>query len=284
MRRNALSWGKRRHAGGLALVAVLWIVAALTIMVMSMAQSVRQEVRAVSGARQAVVGEARGQAAIALVAQDLAARVDKPQRLFTLEANFRDVPMQVRVQPLNGLIDLNNAPAGLLTLLFQHAGDIDKSRATALALAAVAHRSALDARGRAIGFEAPEDLLRVPGFDYPLYARLAGLVTADLRGSGRVNALAAEADVLSVLADGNAARAASLMAERDAGRPGIDTTGLQADYLEGIAHTSRYLLQARVPLPGGAWLLVARTVDFAATRSGVPWRILHSEHRFESAH
>ncbi len=273
----------RRRDSGLALVAVLWIVAALTIVVMSMAQSVRQEVRAVSGARQAVVGEAWGQAAIALVAQDLAARVDKPRRVFTLEANFRDVPMQVRVQPLNGLIDLNNAPAGLLAMLFQHAGGLDKSRAAVLAGAVVAHRSVLDQRGRAIGFEAPEDLLRVAGIDYPLYARLAGLVTADLRGTGRVNALAANADVLGVLADGNFGRAAALAAEREEGRPAIDTTALQADYTDGIAHTTRYLLQARVPLPGGSWLLVARTVDFAATRHGVPWRILHGEHRFESA-
>ena len=273
---------RRTSSRGLALVAVLWLVAALTVVVTSLSGAVRQEVRAVSTARQAVTGEALGQAAIHLVLQDLAARIDKPQRLFFIQTTYRDVPMQVRIQPLNGLIDLNTAPEGLLALAFQHAGGVDRDRAAQLAAAATRYRSAKDARGRDVAFEAVEDLLQVPGVDYTLYARLAGLVTADLRGSGRVNVLAAPAEVLGVLAGGDFARGAQLAADRDGGKPGFDTTALQGAYVETVAHTARYHLQARVPLSEGSGLLVSRTVDFGAARAGVPWRILHAEHRFEA--
>ncbi|TWO67924.1 general secretion pathway protein GspK [Caenimonas sedimenti] len=275
-----------RSARGLALVAVLWIVAALSVVAAGVSHSVRQEIRAVSNARQAAVGEAQGQAAIFLVLQDLATQVQKPVRLATLPATWHGVEMAVRVQPLDGLIDLNNAPPGLLALLFQHGGELDRPRAEALAQAAVRYRSTLDGRNRSVGFESPEDLLQVEGIDYNLYAKLAALVTADLRGSGRVNVLAAAPDVLAVLAGGDHAKAAALAARREdggAGGAGLDTTALPGEFVDLRSVGPRYHLQARVPLSGGAWLLVSRTVDFGAARHGVPWRVLHGDYRFEPA-
>ena len=129
---------------------------------------------------------------------------------------------------------------------------------------------------------APEDLLRVAGVDYPLYARLASLVSADLRGTGRVNPLAAPAEVLAVLTGGDRPRAEALAAARDAGQPVLDLTALRGEYVEPMAATSRYRLLARVPLPSGTFLQVTRTVDFSVTRSGIPWRTLHGHHQFES--
>jgi general secretion pathway protein K len=272
-----------RAARGLALVAVLWIIAALSIVAASVSHSVRQELRAVSNAREAAVGEAQGQAAIHLALQALAAQPQKPVRLTSMATTYRAVEMPVRVQPLDGLIDLNNAPPGLLTLLFQHGGQLGKPQAEALAQAAVRYRSAVDARNRKVGFEAPEDLLQVEGVDYNLYAKLAALVSADLRGGGRVNALAAAPDVLAVLAGGDIAKAAAIAARRDEGGTGLDTTALPAEFVDMAAVGPRYHLQARVPLSGGAWLLVSRTVDFAAARQGVPWRTLHGDYRFEPA-
>jgi general secretion pathway protein K len=259
---------------GVALIAVLWIVASLALIVSSIAQATKQEMRAVSNARQAASAEALGQAAIHMVLQDVAQRGEKPRRIFHIGATFRSIEVQVRVQPLDGFIDLNNAQPGLLALLFQHAGGLEKRRAELLAADAVRYRSTRDARDRVIGFEAVEDLLQLPGVDYPLYARLSPLVTADLRGGGRVNATAAAPDVLAVLAGGNAGRAT--------GSAGLDTTALAAEFTDA-GGSSRYLLQARVPLGNGGWLVASRTVDFAAAREGVPWRTLHTDYRFEPA-
>lgn len=264
---------------GLALVAVLWIVAALGILVTSMGSAVRNELRAVSTARETVVGQALGQAAIQLALQDLASRPVRPQALSYVETEFRGTPIRVRALPLTGLIDINNASPALLASLFRHAG-ADSERADALAAAAVEVRSAKDARGRPAAFEAPEDLLRVPGVDYTLYAKLSALVTADIQGIGRVNPAAAPQEVLLVLASGSVSPL-SPATGRDSTATAIDTTGLHGDFTDSNAITQRFQLQARVPLPGGSWLLVSRTVDFGGGPNGLQWRTIHIDSRFE---
>jgi general secretion pathway protein K len=271
-----------RYQRGIALVAVLWIVAALSIVVTSISSSVRQEVRAVSASRQTVVGEALGQAAIQLVLQDLASRPDRTQALSYVDTVFKDTPVQVRVLPLTGLIDINNASPALLARLFRFAG-VDARGAEALAAAAVEWRSALDGRGRPVGFEAPEDLLRVRGVDYTLYARLSEVVTADLQGNGRVSPPAATDAVLRVLAADNAALFAGRPMERNAMRGGVDTTSLNGEFTDNNAQTQRFQLQARVPISGGSWLLVSRTVDFSGGTNGLQWRTIHTDARFEPA-
>jgi hypothetical protein len=41
-------------------------------------------------------------------------------------------------------------------------------------------------------------------------------------------------------------------------------------------------VQARVPLPDGAWLLVSRWVDMNGGKAdGLPWRVFHAENRLE---
>lgn len=283
MEAEALNSSRIRRQRGIALVAVLWIVAALSIVVTSMGYSVRHEVRAVSASRQTLEGEALGQAAIQLVLQEMESRPARAQGMAYVDALFRGTPMRVRVTPLTGLIDINNASQALLTALFTHAGQIDPQRAAALAAAAIEARSRKDGRDRPVGFEAPEDLLRVPGIDYTLYAKLAALVTADLQGSGRVSPLAAPEEVLMVLAAGNPARAATIAAERDSGRVGIDTTALNGEFTDGNANTQRFHLQALVPLSAGPGLLVSRTVDFSGGVNGLQWRTIHTGYRFEPA-
>jgi general secretion pathway protein K len=268
---------------GVALVAVLWMVAALSIVVTSMSSSVRQEVKAVSAARQSLVGQALGQAAIQLVLQDLASKPGgMAQTLSYVDTVFRDTPIRVRVLPLTGLIDINNASPALLANLFKYAG-ADAKGAEAMAAAAAEWRSAKDSRGRPAGFEAPEDLLRVRGIDYTLYAKLSGLVTADLQGNGRVSPTAAPDDVLRVLASGYAAPPAGRAMQRETARAGIDTTALISEFTDSNAQTQRFQLEARVPTPGGNWLLVSRTVDFSGGPNGLPWRIIHTDARFEPA-
>lgn len=276
--RSGLSLRQR----GVALVAVLWIVAALSIVVTSISSSVRQEIKAVSASRQSVVGEALGQAAIQLVLQDLASRPDRAQALSFVDTVFKETPVRVRVLPLTGLIDINNASPALLARLFRHAG-VDARGAEALAAAAVQWRSANDGRGRPVGFEAPEDLLRVKGVDYTLYARLAELVTADVQGNGRVSPIAATQEVLRVLASDNATLFAGRPMERNATRALTDTTALNGEFTDSNAQTPRFQLQARVPLANGSWLLVSRTVDFSGGRNGLPWRTIHADARFEPA-
>jgi general secretion pathway protein K len=263
------------------LVAVLWIVAALSIVVTSISSSVRQEVKAVSASRQSLIGQAMGQAAIQLALQDLSSRPDRAQAISFIDTVFMDTPIRIRVLPLTGLIDINNAPPALLASLFRYAG-VDPKGAEALAAAAVEWRSAKDGRGRPVAFEAPEDLLRVRGVDYTLYARLSGVITTDVQGNGLVSPPAAPDEVLRVLASGNAAPPAGRATEGDTARARFDTTTLNGEFTDNNAQTQRFQLQARVPLSGGSWLLVSSTVDFSGGRNGLQWRTIHTDARFEA--
>lgn len=270
-----------RRQAGVALVAVLWIVAALSILVTGMVQAHRDEIRLVSSARQTVQGSALGSAAIQLVLQQISARTEPVTRLSRIEVSYGGLAIAVEVMPLNGLIDLNRAPEPLLVALFTVAGQLAPDQAATLAKAVVAARTPGPLTQRGPRFEAIEDLLQLPGVDFGLYARLSPLVTTDAMGGGRVNPLAAPQGVLQVLSEGDAARAGRIAANRDGAGPGVDTSDLPAQWIEPVA-TKRFRLVAQVPLPDGRRLLSSRMVETGRVApDGVPWRIFQAEDRFE---
>mgnify|MGYP003592406860 CR=1 FL=1 len=270
---------------GLALVAVLWLVAALSLIVTGLVASVRSETRLVSGAREGVVAGAAGDAAIHLVLQGMAAEPQPVSRLAQVQVPYRGLAIAVEVMPLNGLIDINQAPKGLLAQLFAVAGKVSPDVAENLAQSVLDTRSTKSANGRERGFDAIEDLLQVPGVDYDAYANIARLITADRPGSGKVNPMAAPEGVLLVLAGGDPARAASVAAGRDAGQAGVDTTTTLATEFTDNATTRRFRLTARVPLPQGtAVVLISRSVDMGdGAQDGLPWRTFHVEQRLDAA-
>jgi general secretion pathway protein K len=273
----------RRKTGdaGVALVAVLWIVAALSILVTGMVQAQRDEIKLVASGRQLVQGAAIGTAAVQLVLQELAAPPTQVASLRRVEVRYDDTIIPVEVMPLNGLIDLNRAAEPLLVALFGVAGGLSPDLAAAMAKALVASRQPGAGRARGARYEAVEDLLQLQGMDFDLYARLAPLVTTDSLGRGRVNPMAAPEDVLVVLAKGDAERAARIAAQRDAGEPGIDTTNLTAEFLDN-AGTARWRVRARVLLADGRYLISTRVVNLNRTASdGVPWQIIHADDRLE---
>ena len=284
--RELIKSQQRNGLRGLALVAVLWMVAALSIMVVGMSAVVRAETRAVSMSRQSIQLGAQGVAAINLVLQDMVAAAPRINRLTTREVSYAGQDIRVEILPLNGLIDINNASEALLAKLISIQGGVEYQQGLRLARSSIEKRSLKDRTGKARGFEALEDWLSVEGMDYELYARVRDLATADLYavGTGRVNPLAAPREVLNVLAGGNDTLVARIASERDTGTPGIDTTALEAaDVESGIA--DRFRLTASVQVPGSPDLLlrVVQSVDLApAKRDGLPWRIFDTDRRFHN--
>jgi general secretion pathway protein K len=269
----------RPRTRGMVLIAVLWIVAAISLVVVGMVHSVRQEARMLSTTRALALAAGVGEAAVHLALRQLAAQNTPPSRMLTWQVAYRQTPVAVRVMPLNGLIDLNAAQAPLLAAMYEVGGGRSRDEAQALAQQTIALRTPSSPGTNAERFEATEDLLRVPGVDFDLYARVAPLVATDAGGggSGGVNALAAPVEVLQVLAGGGHAIASRIAAARDAGEAGVDTTDLTAAFLEG-GSVQRYRVEARVPLPDGAWLHVARQVDMSGdVPERLPWRTLHTE-------
>lgn len=266
-------------------MAVLWMVAALSIMVVGMSYGVRGETRKASLSRQGVVLGGLGTAAIHLVLQEMLSSPEPITRLSYKDVPYRDRLIRVEILPINGLIDINNAPEPLLAKLISIQGGMEFEQALNLARKTIDIRSEKDPSGQNRGFESVEDWLKVPGIDYALYARMKGLITVDLFGvgSGRVNALAAPREVLMVLTSGNVGQAERIAADRDAGQPGIDTTMLDTADID-TASTNRYRITARVPASTDTQLWTTQTVDLTAVkRDGLPWRLFHAERRVVSA-
>ncbi len=265
---------------GMALIAVLWIVAALAIMISGVQTSVRGEIRIVGARKQSLEAVALGDAAMYMALQELAASKERSARRLKRDYSYDGRDMQVELIPLNGLIDLNKAPQELLAAMYALYGSMSSVQASALSEETVKYRSQRDLHGREVGFESVQDLLNVPGVDYNLYARLSKIITADLQGSGRVNPLAAPIEVLFVLAGGDHSRA-SAISERQASAvsPGdIDGAGLNGQWV-GFSATTRYRIVVQVPTLDGRHVIVVRHVDVRPDRfTGIPWRIFNADH------
>ena len=267
----------RSATAGMALVAVLWITAALSLMLTGMTRSVREEVRAATGLRQSIEGRALAEAGINLVLQGLAVRPEAVTRLTTVDVTFKGVPIQVQIMPMSGLVDVNGASAELLQSLFVVAAGLPPAAALSGAQAVVQWRTRRDSAGRSFQMDAPEDLMLVPDFPYDVYARIAPLVTAGRDTSGRVNPLAAPDGVLMVLAKGNVQVAARVAAARNANAVGIDLTQLEAAFV-GSTSSRAYRLAANIPLADGARMQFMQDVNFRAdAQSELPWRILQTQ-------
>ena len=266
-----------KSSKGLALVAVLWLVAALSIIVAGLLQTVRTEARLGAQLRGDAQAAATAEAVMQLALQSLLAEGKPVDRLITGAFVWQDQSVAVQAMPLNGYIDLNAAPPELLAQMFQTAAGVAPDQANALAQAVLRERTQPGASGTPPGFEAVEDLLRVPGIDYPLYARVAPLLTADLMaGSGRVNPLAAPLSVLRVLTGGGdaAAQYADARAAGDAAAasaPAMNTAWLDTAPARALE------LQALVPLADGTRIRVVRRYSLAVQRlDGLPWRAFYA--------
>lgn len=266
---------------GMALIAVLWMVAALGIIAAGLLHTVKGEIRLTGYQRQAVVAGALADAAIRWVLQEVTARKPILARPVYLNVPLQGGVVQVEVRPLNGLIDINHASQSLLAALFQHAAGVSPAESAQLAQQVMDARKHLDPQGHPQGFDAPEDLLRVPGVSYPLYATIARLVTATLKGGGRVNPQAAPVQVLAVLAQGDTATASQLAATRDHSPLPMDTTQLNPEFIDASPATA-IQVAARVPLADGGQLVKTWWVGLSVSgQTGLPWQLLQTSQHTE---
>lgn len=261
-------------ARGMALIAVLWIVAALSLMAIGLSSAVRGHITAASQQRDAISGQAVGEAAMHLALQALMAMPQLPRATEHTTVHYQGVDVRIELAPLTGLIGLNTASADLLAAVLASAGGLPAGQAQELAQRIVQWRDSVPGAGdptrpgpqtatRPAQFEAAEDLLLVPGVDYALYARLAPLVSADLPASGGINPAAAPAGVRAALAG---------------------TGFLNPLSSAATGSTVFYRLHASVPLEAGKILRLTRDLALQPDRvRGLPWRILREDRHIETA-
>lgn len=280
---------RHRRATGAALVLVLWFVAALSLIAVSLATSTRADTRAAMLQVSLVRAAAVGDAAINLALLSADADPTLFEQLVEARFDFDGHAVDVTLRPDSGLINLNAAPVALLRDLFNVAGDVDAARAEALARSLEEWRNPDEGGGpsgayeaaevpflpRHGRFEATEDLLQVLGVDFGLYARIRVLVSAYGDASG-VDVRFAPLEVLRVLAVGREDVARSIYDAFRAGEVGVDTSLLRQDHIEpGMGNYLR--TEARVEIDGARFLRIRWVSRAAGGAMSVPWSTVSAE-------
>ena len=145
-----------RQITGAALILVLWLVAALSLVVLAGAQGVRQQAQRATLDLERLRTESVLDAAIQVVAQRLL--VDKGQgsqyRILRLALGSSDV--WVEITPSGGMVDVNVASDALLQALFQRAGGLSSGEAAILSSRVRDYIDPDDAPGGVGGAEAAQ--------------------------------------------------------------------------------------------------------------------------------
>lgn len=271
------------HTGrlkGVALVVVLWMVASLALLVTGVLKSVRLQTQTTAGRVHAVAAQARADAAFHLTMQALVASSTSTSEVVASDITFDGVDMSIEVWPLNGLVDINLAPVPLLALSLESLCGFSSETSAELAFSLDDQRRAsMASSGGAVRFEALEDLLQVPGFDFEHWSNCSPWLTAESGGDGLVNPLAAPLEILVMLAGGRVDVARVVLDARAAGQVGVDTTSLNAPFIsKSLQGTEMLKVIVNVPQPGGSgYRFQYWTEQRADELDGLSWRIFRSE-------
>jgi len=118
---------------GAALIMVLWLVAALSLVVLAGAQGVRQQTQRTTLDLERLRAESVLDAAIQLTAQRLLLDKGKDSSYRIQRLSLGQSDIWVEITPSGGLVDVNVASDALLQALFQRAGGLSPGEAAILA-------------------------------------------------------------------------------------------------------------------------------------------------------
>jgi general secretion pathway protein K len=259
---------------GIALIAVLWVVAALGLMVTGMMHVVKGEIRLANQLQRTTLDTGVADAAIRLtLQQSLQANQKEFRAIQTSFLNLFGRTIQVDIVPLNGLINLNAADTSLLAAAFQYAGRLPEGQAKAIAQAIDMERKKPNAKGEPARLHAVEDLLRLPEISYDTYAMVQDVFSTDLEDTQKVNPLAAPPSVLRILAQGQDNLAQQVLQARVLGGLTTDTSRLDGQHTQ---ITATPIVHVRATVSSGDNTAIVRSWHLALSRDahGLPWRVL----------
>ena len=243
-------------------------------MVGTLLQEVRQETRQALADKRRLSAAALSEAAIRFVLCSMVGDATALRKGISRKTiSVLDATVEIEIVPMNGYIDLNNAKPPLLADMLRYAGALPADAAAELAQKIVSYRAVRDTLGQARKFHGVEDLLRVDGVDYALYARVEKLLTTHMNGSGLVNPLAAREGVLAILAQGDVTRAHQLAVARSTSPESIDTSTLTQGQIES-ATTPVIEIRALGPVVDQVAYGVVWQVDLRTPAHGLPWQTI----------
>ena len=275
---------------GLALVAVLWITAALAILVMSLSETSRTDTRVVQVHKERVIARSLADGAIQVAGRWLMLNGDRAQQPATVTSRIGEHDVEIDITPATGLIDLNHAKPELLEQMFVVAAGLPAPRARELAERIVVWRDKgemtedvgwpADAAypPRRGPFYTVADLRQVPGVTPAIYDSVSRLLVAHWSVyRSVVSPVGAPREVLMVLSGGDQAGVEQLMADRADEEREMDASILNGEFI-GRQGASAFRLDARVVFSSGREYRRTAWVNLRPrSRGATPWHVWQVE-------
>ena len=259
---------------GVALVAVLWICLALSVMVVGVSNMLRSEIRIARDSQDAVLKSAIADAGIRMALIEM--NQQRTQRLSRIQSRmyeFEGHTISIDVVPLNGWINLNEASSGLIADALILGGGLSPDLARSIADWVVQQRQLPAIDGGPRKMHSVEDLARAPGMHHEAFLAIQPLFTVDLQTGGAINPAAAPFEVLKVLSSGQDALAQQVLASRQADGALVDFTRLQVGHSQ-VSDSSAIQIEARVAASDTTSVVRVWRVSMTGEAYGLPWRVL----------
>lgn len=234
------------HQRGIALVAVMWIVAALAGLVAGLVYMARGETQVTRSYVESAEAEALLDGLARMAAHHVRHDSDASRVYDVLSLRVDGRRAFVEIVPEDGLIAVNKAPPALIDAFFRIIVGMDEHDA------ALALDTLLEVRsGDVQGFQTPRGLVATGVLEPDQWAQTIGLVSTMTRREGLVNPLAAPVPVLVVLAGGSVETAVRIHEDRATrASEQVNMRGLDDDYLQamvnsGVVHLN-LIIEAKV--------------------------------------
>lgn len=264
--------------GGFALAFLLWMLAAMSLLVSGVVMLARSDVQLAAQqldrARAAALGRGAAQLLMREWVLDVGVPGDESGGAFVRQYQLGGYRVVAQLRRATAFVSLNGAAQPLLSSLFQQLGGLSASEADELAHAVVAYRgSGLPAAdGSLVGgqaFAVVEDLLRVPGMTRDIYERIRLFVHALPGGSAALDPASVPPGLRFAVAG---VEAPSLDAGLERGpqrQPGGAAPGDGFTVASGSA--GEYCVDVFVYLDADPVLLQRLWVDGRADAGSLPW-------------
>jgi general secretion pathway protein K len=286
----------RRNMSGAALIMVLWLVAALSLVAAAGVRGARQQTQRTALDLERLRAESMLDGAVQLVAQRLNAEKGQPLGYRVQRMTLGQSEVWVEITPSSGLVDVNVAGEGLLQTLFQRAGQMSAGEAAILnsrvqdfidpddtpsgvggAEAAQYRAAGWPALPRNAALEDRSELMSVLGMTPELYAIIAPHL--GINGQQRIEVDSAPPALIDVLT-GQPGLGARLQSSPPEMRASVLLSGAAAEYFSPSRSSGSPTLRLRafVRTEGDRWWLREVWMDLSERPDSLtPWTTLSIE-------
>lgn len=277
---------KRRRECGLALVMVLWLVAAMSLLVASVVYLARTDVQQQQLAQHVAKASAVADKAMRLSMRQYVLNVAEgglsnqlAQQYSFDDAEFSGV---VDIYPASGLIHLGSLTPELLLAVLRHGVGLADEQMEALGELLGSGFASATFDGKDVGlpnrFRVLEDLLLIPGVSIDSYEILKDYFYVGQSGAPGVNPAAAPRELLSVLAGGDTAVVDEFMSLREEARQSVSGEVLaHPQFAAGIissANSSVYRVDVTLSFTNRRAFRQRYWLSLLPSQEGLPWMLL----------